>query len=611
MVMCGIAGYLGSKSLPTEAIDVCLSRMRRRGPDNAASKHWVNAEGNHVYLLHSRLKIIDLDERANQPFTIGDKTIVFNGELYNYIEVKQRLTTFEYQFRTSSDTEVLLAAICHEGWQTLDRCEGMWAFAVYDANDGSLTLSRDRFGEKPLYVFRDGTEIYFGSEPKFIFALLERQLPINLDHLIRYLVNGYRVLHKTGDTFFQGLREVPSASILRIDRHGAEVSERYWTPRYDPEPGMPFEEATAGTRARLIRSVELRLRSDVPIAFCMSGGVDSNSLISIAKRVFNYDVHGFTVMNTDHRYEEREMVNHCIETLGIRHTSIPVQSEDVIEDLQTMIRYHDSPICTISYLVHWLLMGQIAAHGYRISVSGTAADEMFSGYYDHHLAYLAEIGDDPVLYKKARDEWEQHVRPVVRNPFLSKANLFLEKPTFRDHLLLNADVFATFLDAPWYEPFTEQRYTPNLLRNRMLNEMFVETVPPILHEDDLNAMFYSIENRSPFLDRNLFEFCNAVPTRHLIRNGYAKAVLRESMRGIVPDRILDNRRKVGFNAPMFDVLDRDKPSVRNYLLDDGPIFKIVRKDKFADLMQQPSLTNSYSKFLFNLVNAKIFVEMFS
>ena len=157
---------------------------------------------------------------------------------------------------------------------------------------------------------------------------------------------------------------------------------------------MSFEEAVAGARERLIRAVELRLRADVPLAFCMSGGVDSLALISIARNVFDYDVHGFTIVNSDARYEEQDMVEHAVERLGVRHTSIALDTEGFLPRLRELVRHHDAPVYTITYYVQWLLMQAIHEHGYRVSVSGTAADELYSGYYDHHLAYLREVHDN-------------------------------------------------------------------------------------------------------------------------------------------------------------------------------------------------------------------------
>ena len=605
--MCGIAGYFGRGQIAAQRVEGCLGLMGRRGPDCAAYASHTSDGGGRVYLLHSRLSIIDLEERSNQPFRIGSRTLVFNGELYNYVELKKELAAAGCEFATESDTEVLLRSIEQWGPKGFDRCEGMWALAVYDAEDGTLLLSRDRFGEKPLYLYRDETGLYFGSEVKFITALLGRRLEVNHRHLYRYMVNGYKSLYKVRETFFHGVEELPPGLTLRVDRRGREAPARYWQPSLVQDEAMTREEAVAGVRKRLIDSVRLRLRADVPLAFCMSGGIDSNSLISIAKRVFDYDVHGFTVMNEDARYEEQGEVEHAVRELGIRHTPVPITSEAFRENLVELVRQHDAPIYTISYYVHWLLMARIAEQGYRISVSGTAADELLTGSYDHHNLYLYEVRDTP-LAEASLNAWQAQVARYVRNPFLQNPRLYFDDPGIRNHVYLNNEAFARFLRTDWWEDFTEREYTDSLLRNRMLNELFAEAVPVILHEDDLNAMYYSIENRSPFLDRRLFEFCYRIPSRHLVRDGYAKVVLREAMSGLVPRRILCNHRKVGFNAPVFSFLDVRDGATREWLLDDGPIFEHVRRDMIESLISKETLLNSESKFLFYFLNSKVFLE---
>lgn len=336
------------------------------------------------------------------------------------------------------------------------------------------------------------------------------------------------------------------------------------------------------------------------------------SLISIARRELGEDVHGFTIVNSDARYEEQEMVDAAVRELGVRHTALALPTEDFLPRLRTLVAQHDSPVATISYFVQWLLMAAVHDGGYRVAVSGTAADELFSGYYDHHLAYLRQVSDDPALHAPARAAWEEHVLPLVRNSFLRDADLFLRDASFRDHIYLDAEELAGWLTdgAEPYRPdaFTERAHTDDLLRNRMLNELFAEAVPVILHEDDLNAMAFSIENRSPFLDRDLLEFTLTIPTAHLVRDGRAKAVLREAMRGIAPDAVLDNRRKVGFNAPILDLLDTRDPAVRDEVLADGPIWDVVRRDAVQKLLDSDDLPNSRSKFLFSVLASKMFLE---
>ena len=605
--MCGIAGYVGSLELPERRIGDCLAALAHRGPDAAGHRRHRTPDGRVVDLLHTRLAIIDLDPRANQPFDAGPLSLACNGELYNYVELRRELEAHGERLRTSSDTEVLARALARWGLDALERCEGMWAFALYDARTGALTLSRDRFGEKPLYLHRAPDGLYFGSEPRAVFALLGRRLEPDLEQVRRFLVNGYKSLHKGPRSFFRGLRPLPAAATLTVDAHGERL-QRYWEPRIAPEPDMTYEEAVAGTRERLVRAVELRLRADVPLAFCLSGGVDSVALASVARRELGADVHGFTIVNVDARYDEEELVDAAVADLALRSTKVALSTEGFLPRLRELVRGRDAPVSTISYYAHWLLMREIHEAGYRVSVSGTGADELFSGYYDHHLAYLYEIRADSALAASSRAAWRRHVRPLVRNPFLGDPDLFVRDPGFRDHIYLNAREFARRLTRPFDEPFAEERYSDDLLRNRMLNELLHEAVPVILNEDDLNAMSLSIENRSPFLDRSLFEHCARIPTRHLVRDGRAKAVLRDAVAHVAPEPVVRNRRKVGFNAPIEALLDLRDPAVRAELLADSPLFEVVRREAVRELLDCADLPNSESKFLFNVLGVKLFLE---
>ncbi len=608
--MCGIAGYVGSDVLPPDRLDACLAGMRRRGPDHAQAIHRVLASGRHAYLLNARLSIIDLDPRSNQPFQVGRKWITYNGELYNYVELRRLLEDDGYRARTASDTEVVLAAIDRLGWSVLDRFEGMWAFAVLDEDDGSLTLGRDRFGEKPLHVLHTASGLYFGSEPKCLSALAGTALRPNRAQVSRFLVNGYKSLYKSGDTFFEDVVELPASTCLRIDADGLQTRQRYWGLPFAPDAAMSLQDAVAGVRERLTRSVELRLRADVPMAFCMSGGIDSNAIVAIAKKTCGYDVEGFTVVSSDERYDEGEAARASAAALGVRHTEVAIDKCDFLPRLRDLVRYHDAPVFTISYYGHSLLMAAVAERGYRIAVSGTAADELLTGYYDHHLAYLSVMQGDASRHAAAVGEWERRIRPFVRNPFLSDPDLFVKQPAFRDHIYLDAARFAGMLRAPFAEPFTEEAYTTDLLRNRMLNELTAESVPVILHEDDLNSMYYSVENRSPYLDRALAEFCFTIPTAHLIREGFGKMVLRDAIREIVPPAIVDNPQKIGFNLTLTEVLDGRDPGVRASVLADSPIWDIVERASVAPMLEQGRLTNSESKFLFSVISAKMFLDQF-
>ncbi|MBF0494298.1 MAG: asparagine synthase, partial [Candidatus Omnitrophica bacterium] len=220
-----------------------------------------------------------------------------------------------------------------------------------------------------------------------------------------------------------------------------------------------------------------------------------------------------------------------------------------------------------------------------------------------------EMKDSP-LFDNYLGEWKANAGTFVRNPYLRSPDLFIKDRSFREHIYQGRQVFSGYIREGFSEEFTEVDFCGSLLRNRMMNEMFHEVIPVILHEDDLNSMFYSIENRSPYLDSSLFDLGFSVPTRHLIHDGYSKYLLREAVKGILNDRVRLDRKKVGFNASIESLLDPGDRKVRDYLLDDSAIFEIVERKKIEGLldMKKP-LSDGFGKFLFNFVSAKIFVEL--
>ena len=324
---------------------------------------------------------------------------------------------------------------------------------------------------------------------------------------------------------------------------------------------------------------------------------------------------GFTVGQEDARYTEKQWVETARDDYQIPVTWVaPNEEAEFFPTLQEMIRHRDGPVSTASYFAHFWLMRAMSQQGYKVSLSGTGADELFSGYYDHHLWYLAQMAHTGQWkeYLRGRAAWEEKILPQVRNPLLMNPDQFIRHPSFRrDHLYDGrAEALGFLRYSPKVAEFTERHFTSDLLRNRMLNELFYEVVPPILHEDDSNAMYWSIENRSPYLDRELFRFTQQIPTRYLIRNGLTKAVLRDALRPWVPAVILDNPRKVGFNAPIEALIHLDDPQVRQQILAQSPIYDVVKHSKVATLLQQRTFTNTQSKFLFNFLNVKTFLEMY-
>mgnify|MGYP003978065897 FL=1 len=606
--MCGISGYIGKEIIEQPIIHQTLNLMKRRGPDHQDYR-FIKQNSFNIYLLHSRLSIIDLDKRSNQPYTQDGCTLVFNGEIYNYIELRDTLKRQGIKCQTTSDTEILLRYYLLYGEDCVNHFEGMWAFAIYDEGRKNLFLSRDRFAEKPLYYCRTEDGFYFSSEIKTIKSLSGKTPTINQRHLLRYLVQGYKSLYKVDETFFKEISEIKYATNFVVNPDLKIRSYRYWEPTSVIDGKMSLDDAVEGARQHLLESVRLRLRSDVPLAFCLSGGVDSASIASIAANVFNYNVSVFSIIDSDERYNEQENIQATIDHIDCKSTFIELSYDNVLWRLQELIEYHDVPVATITYFVHSMLSEQISKKGYRVAFSGTSADEMFTGYYDHFLLHLNSVSNSS-NYSKYLESWNDNIQKYIRNPILRNPNLYRDTPHYREHVYDNSLEFAGLLKVPFDEVFTEVCFTEDLLRNRMMNELFHEATPLILHEDDLNSMFYSIENRSPYLDSKLFKFAYSIPNEYLIQNGYGKYVLREAMKGILNDKVRLDRQKKGFNASINSLFDfSDKETVDYFLEPGSPVFELIDRESVSEMLNLNPAPNHYSKFLFNFINAKMFLEM--
>ncbi len=590
--------------MPADRQQAALDALARRGPD--ASGAWGGTVGGmSVTLLHTRLAIIDLDPRANQPFAAADCVLSYNGEVYNYRELRAELEALGHGFQTDSDTEVVVRAYRQWGTAALGRMDGMWAFALADLRDGTVLLSRDRFGEKPLFWWRHGGTLYFASEVKALVAMAGARPPVNATMVRRYLVNGYKAVHKSAETWFQGVHALPAATYAVLDGAGAPAPQRYWSLAFTPT-AMSMDDAVAETRRHMVHAVDTRLRADVPVAFCLSGGIDSSALASLAAKHLGRQVAAFSILDRDERYDERTNMTATVEDIGCDWHPIETTTEGFLDALAELVGYHDAPVATISYYVHAFLSRAIREAGFKVAISGTAADEIFTGYYDHYGFWLAAMADRPEADALVAD-WRRSYGAHVRNPVLQDPMTFRDRPDERGHIYLNRDLFNGWMTEELDEDFAEEAYADDLLRRRMMNELFHESVPVLLAEDDANSMRWSVENRSPYLARGLVEFLYTVPGEHLIHDGYPKWLLRAAVPEM-NETVRGDRQKRGFNASIDSLLDRKDAAVRERLLAPGPIFDIVRRDAMEDLLEADLTDNSFSKFAFSFVSAKLFLE---
>ena len=278
--------------------------------------------------------------------------------------------------------------------------------------------------------------------------------------------------------------------------------------------------------------------------------------------------------------------------------------------MEKIISYFNAPIPTISYYVHNQLTKKIKKSKFSVAVSGTGADEIFTGYYDHYLYWLSEMRS----HKKFKNfflEMKKGYGKHINNPLLKDPIKVIENPEYREHLYQSSEKFNNILNKKIDYTFSEKLHCSDVLRNRMLNELLNEVVPTILFADDLNSMMYSIENRSPFLDSKLIEFLFTVPTKFLIKDGLQKFLLRKCVNNMLPESIIKSKKKVGFNASIMSLMDFTKGKNKDWLLSDSKIFNVINKNKFEIILKSDFSKNDYSKFIFNFISSKIFLEKFS
>lgn len=607
--MCGISGLIVDKKIDIKnKINKTLSLMSRRGPDAQKFTDF-KFTNKYLALLHSRLSIIDLKDRSNQPMTFNGYTIIFNGEIYNYKEIKNDLIKKGYKFKTNSDTEVLLKSYVEYGEECVHHFIGMWAIAIWDNKKKQLFLSRDIFGEKPLYYFKNQNSFYFGSEIKFIQSLLGKSLEINYDLIAQNLSFGHKCIFKNKDNFYKNIYRLEPGHNLILSFDFKLKTNKFWTPKININNKMSYSDAKEGTIFYLKKSLSYRLRSDVPVAFCLSGGIDSTLLASLTKKVFKKSLTSFSIIDSDQRYNESKNIQIINKDLNTKNYLVNLKDykSNFIDNLKEINNYHDSPISTLSYYIHYLLTKKIKDQKFKVSISGVGADEIFSGYYYHYLHYFKSIKDTNIL-ESSINNWKKYNLKNIKNKNFKDPYFYIKKPNDRKFIFENNQ---KYLKKKLGQKFSETHFTDDLLRNRMLNELICEIVPVILKHDDLNSMYNSIENRSPFLDKDLFEFSMQIPTKYLMSGQHQKKILRDCSKGILNNKVRLFNKKMGFNASINSLIDLnkeenleqifDKKSSLNDIVDFKKIKKHISKNK-------KEIPNDVSKFIFSIITTRIFLK---
>jgi asparagine synthase (glutamine-hydrolysing) len=551
--MCGLAGIVDfERPVDATELGVLAGALAHRGPDDR--DEWC---GDGVGLAHRRLAIIDLSASGRQPMVdaTGRLRLVFNGELYNYRELRPELERLGHRFATQTDTEVLLTAYAAWGPRCVERFRGMWSFAIWDDERRLLFCSRDRFGIKPLLYRLDGRRLVFASEIK---AFRTAYGPLEANERVVHDYIAYSHLDRGEDTFVSGIKHLPPAHSLTFDRTGLRLS-RYWTLQDSERPDDPVE----AVRAAMFESLRLHVRSDVPVGTCLSGGIDSSTIVVGVRRLLDegLDEHGavtrksFTAYFEEKGFDEREFARAAAEGAAVDDAHwITFDSDRLVRDLPTIIWDQDEPFGSLSQTAHWYVTAAAREAGITVLLDGQGGDEVFAGYwvsFGPRLLDLLGVRSARRLVAETRALQRVHglgpnvaVSGMVRTAVPDwvtdwvrarrSGAIELVHPGIRRGRTRNGSAPKSFPDA---------------LRRHLADLLTRSQLPVLLRYEDRISMAHSIEARVPFLDHPLVELVFSLRGDDLIHDGRTKSVLRDAFADLLPPLIRDRTDKKGFGVP--------------------------------------------------------------
>lgn len=528
--MCGIFGTIGFH-YPEQEFQKRLNLLAHRGPDGAGT--WFS-EDLRVQLGHRRLAIIDTDSRSNQPMLLGDRyVIVYNGEIYNYLELRKELEQEGVRFQTGSDTEVLLHLLALKGPSVLNRLNGMWAFVLYDQKEQSCFISRDRLGKKPLYYVEEDERFAFASEMKSLYSCL-KSFQYN-QSFIAFAVAHPNDNEVLPETLIKGIKKFPAGSYGWL-RNGKLSIERYYEPEQlleQPLSRKSFEEAVEEFRELFQSSCSLRMRSDVPVGSALSGGIDSGFVVSSIGQLHSPTSYTALIASFPGSFlDETDDALLAANNAGVQSLKVKIEP-DVNPDHILQAVYDFEEIGGTAPFPFFQTYRAFREQGILVTLDGHGGDELFGGY---SFDLSAKLHDDfPNIYS-------------IRNTLALRDRMTgLKRETIWPTVWGNFKSIALQKKKKGLLPlfFEREQY----YRKQLFHSTFRGILPTLLRNYDRYSMYAGVEVRMPFLDYRLVEFAFRLPNNYKIRHGYSKAIVREAGKPIMPKQILQNKLKTGWNSP--------------------------------------------------------------
>ena len=582
--MCGIAGYISTKpdDRLREIIQAMTDSVSHRGPDGEG----VFVDGN-VALGHRRLAIIDLSELGAQPMTDPDSgcVIVYNGEIYNYIEVRNELAARGCAFRSHSDTEVILKAYAIWGADCVSRFNGMWAFAIHDRRENVVFCSRDRFGVKPFYFSEVAGGFAFGSEIRQLLPLLNG-IAADTRMLAGFLLS--RVAEREDSTFFGKVRKLPGGHNLILDLGtGRHTIKRFYRLEQRRElAGVSMEDGVREFRALLEDAVRLRLRSDVRVGTCLSGGLDSSSIATLAARQYSSEAEGafsaITAISEDPSTDESQFAKGIVEASGLDWIRLRPTYEDFRESLHEAVEAQEEPFAAASVVMQFFVMRAARRAGIPVLLDGQGGDEALLGYERYFADYCLQLlkagrfgacaGFLGGLLANGR---KGTMRSLVWNLAYFHAG-YLRSLSGASKGLFKAEFESTARD----DTSSGRRYSDLFSLQRL--EIESANLPVLLRYEDKNSMWHSIETRLPFLDYRLVEFALSVDAAIKLKDGWSKFVLRKAMEQEMPRQIVWRNNKFGFEAPESRWMSAHANAARTVIQSSDLLSAVCEKGALSD-----------------------------
>lgn len=545
--MCGIAGILrfDGHTADDALLDQMIEAAHHRGPDGGD-----RVVRGPVGLAHKRLAIIDLHPRGQQPMVYaGRYWIVYNGEVYNYRELRTELEQFGHVFLTSSDTEVILAAYAQWGQRCLERFNGMWAFAIYDEHKGEIFFARDRFGVKPLHFAWRPSMLCFGSEIKQLLPALP-QRKANARRVLDYLVTGYE--NHTEESFFEGIVSLPAGSWMRVALDGRVLDHQtFYSLLERPEyTGMGLIEATEVVSELLRDAIRLRLRSDVQVGTCLSGGLDSSVISAIASRLYcqsgGEEFIGIHAKSIERSTDESEFAQQVAQRAGIRLVTVQPRSEDFAATVDEVVYTQEEPFGGPSMFMGWHVFREARRQGCRVMLNGQGCDEAFLGYERYYPLELDPTHPFDFVRRLRKQAGHSKLSTVeALRYFLYFRHAFLRISRLR----ANRYVAGRHMAGMAFD--SVRASADSYTRSFMMQKLEIESLqlPHLLRYEDRNSMRHSIETRLPFLDYRLMEAGASLPLELKLRAGWTKYVIRKVAASHLPKEVTWRKAKLGFEAP--------------------------------------------------------------